>query len=396
MSTLRSFEFGYPTSRKFRLSEEEIKAQLTYLNNSPGIDQSKLDRILKISVSDGHTDVIFATDRAPLARSGEALYAITSNELTEDDTKAIASILLEVDNDDEIVNSKEFTGAEVAYEVDQCGRFRASIFKQRGKFRIVMRVIPIEIRNFRELGLPKSIDKILELKSGLVLITGATGQGKSTTIASVLEQINRNREVHIITIEDPIEFTYSDGRALVTQRELGHDVLNYQSAIRDALRQSPNIIMVGEIRDKDTFDAALMAAETGHLVISAIHTTDAVASFDRILGLYQEAEYRSLIHRLSNNLKHIFSLRLLPKKGSRERIPAVEVLTMNAKIRESLVDRKINEIINDMEKGEIYGMQSFDQHIKELLEANLIDEDVAMNAASRSDNLRRSITYNGN
>ncbi|MBI4850551.1 MAG: PilT/PilU family type 4a pilus ATPase [Acidobacteria bacterium] len=357
------------------------------------MNRKKFDSLLQLAVEDGVSDIILAVGEAPMFRYSGTLIDIKSEALEARDTELIARLLLQHHFED----LSSFTACDVAYELEDIGRFRASVFKQRNLFRIVLRVIPVEIRTFNDLHLPSEITSLSELTRGLILITGATGQGKSTTISALLEQINRTRKAHIITVEDPVEFTYRKSRSLITQREIGEDVTDYQNALRQALRQSPDVIMIGEIRDGQTFDAVLTAAETGHLVISAIHTTDAQKTFGRILGFYGEQERQSLRERLANTLAAIISLRLLPSITGGERVPAVEILRMNPSIAECLRNpERLSEITSHMEKGnDYYGMRTFDQHIIELYKAGLIDLNTVRTAASRPTEVERALTLEG-
>ncbi len=357
------------------------------------MNKKKFDSLLQMAIEDGVSDIIFAVGEPPMFRYSGTLMDVKSELLEARDTELLARLLLQHRYED----LNLFTAADVAYEIEDIGRFRASVFKQRGLFRIVLRVIPVEIRTFGDLNLPPEICALAELKRGLVLVTGATGQGKSTTLSAIIEQINRTRKTHIITIEDPIEFTYRKARGLVTQRELGDDVPDYQSALRQALRQSPDVIMAGEIRDGETFEAVLTAAETGHLVLSAIHTTDAQKTFDRVLSFYSEQERQAVRDRLANNLVAIVSLRLLPCKKGGSRVPAVEILRMNGVIAECLrTHDKMLEIPMHMERGrDYYGMRTFDQHILELYQNGLIDLETALAAATRPAEIERSLTLEG-
>ncbi|KAF0226196.1 MAG: twitching motility protein PilT [bacterium] len=357
------------------------------------MNRKKFDSLLQLAIEDGVSDIILAVGEAPMFRYSGTLIDIKSEPLEARDTELIARLLLQHRFED----LSTFTSSDVAYELEDIGRFRASVFKQRNLFRIVLRVIPVEIRTFTDLHLPTEIASLADLTRGLILVTGATGQGKSTTISALIEQINRTRKAHIITVEDPVEFTYRKARSLITQREIGEDVTDYQSALRQALRQSPDVIMIGEIRDAATFEAVLTAAETGHLVISAIHTTDAQKTFGRILGFYNEQERQSLRERLANTLAAILSLRLLPSIKGGERIPAIEILRMNTTIAECLRNPdRISEITSYMEKGrDYYGMCTFDQHIVDLYQAGLIDLETARTAASRPTEVERTLTLEG-
>jgi twitching motility protein PilT len=358
------------------------------------MDKAIFDDLLNRAISEDISDIILAVGEPPLFRYGSNLMDLKSEPLTPRDTELLARLLLQHRYQD----LPTFTAADVVYELPEVGRFRASVFKQRHTFRIVLRVIPVEIRTFANLNLPVELADIAALRRGLVLVTGATGQGKSTTISAILEEINRTRKVHIITIEDPIEFTYHKARALITQRQLGDDVSDYHSALRQALRQSPDVIMVGEVRDAATFEAVLTAAETGHLVLTAIHTTNALNTFGRILGFYAEQERATLRERLANNLAAIISLRLLPNLQSDPLIPAVEMLRMNNAIAECLrVPEKMSDILAHMERGQdYYGMRTFDQHLLALYQTGRIAWEIALQAATSPAQLERALTLSGN
>jgi twitching motility protein PilT len=357
------------------------------------MDRKRFDALLQMAVEDGVSDIIFAVGEPPMFRYSGTLMDVKSEPLEARDTELIARILLE----HRLEDFNTFTASEVAYEIDGVGRFRASVFKQRGSFHIVLRAIPVEVRSFTDLNLPQEIAAVADLNRGLVLVTGATGQGKSTTISAIIEQINRTRKAHIITVEDPIEFTYRKARSLITQREVGEDVPDYQTALRQALRQSPDVIMVGEIRDLQTFEAVLTSAETGHLAISAIHTTDAQNTFGRVLSFYPHEERQAVRERLAGNLAAIISLRLLPCSKNGGRVPAMEILRMNAAIADCVRNpEKMTEIQAHMERGrDYYGMRSFDQHILELYQAGMIDLETALSAATRPAEIERTLTLEG-
>jgi twitching motility protein PilT len=357
------------------------------------MNRKNLDTLLKMALEEGVTDVILAVGEPPIFRYNNSLIEVKQEFLEARDTELIARLLLQ----HRLEDISSFTALDVTYEINDVGRFRASIFKQRNLFRIILRVIPIEIRSFSDLNLPYELVNIAELQRGLVLVTGATGQGKSTTLSAIIEHINRTRKAHIITIEDPIEFTYQRARGLITQREINEDVLDYKTALRQALRQSPDVIMAGEVRDMDTFEAVLTAAETGHLTLSAIHTSDVQRTFTRILGFYPEKERQVIRERLANNLVAIISLRLLIKKEREERIPAVEILRVNSIISECLrTHDRMPEIYQHMVRGrDYYGMRTFDQDILELYEKGLIDIQTALSAATYPKNVERAIAFNG-
>jgi twitching motility protein PilT len=261
----------------------------------------------------------------------------------------------------------------------------------------VLRAIPIEVRRFADLNLPTTLAEIADLTRGLILVTGATGNGKSTTMSAMVEHVNSNRKVHIVTIEDPIEFLYRNQRAVITQREIGGDTRSFRDALRTALRQDPDVIMVGEIRDAETFDTALRAAETGHLVISAIHTTDVQKTIGRLLSFYPAEEHLSVRYRLADNLGAIMSLRLLPHKSGNGRVPAVEIMRTTNAIQECIkTAEKTAEILAHMERGrENYGMQTFDQHLLQLYQEGKVSLQVAKAAASSVSEFERALTLEG-
>lgn len=426
-------------------TKEEEEAELKEIEKSfreTTIFQFK--KLLAFSVEAEVTDVILAADHHYYWRSAKTLQMGSTDVWTAKELEVIASFLLtgdpmakigydevflsaetsyqlvlpslispSYDNEDESDESDESEvdnfiqdNKPYAYEEKQPRRFRVSIFKEKGNFRIVLRLIPTEMRTLQELNLPGQLETIANLQRGLILITGATGNGKSTTISALLEHINRTRVAHIITLEDPVEFIYKSKKALVSQREVAsenryfYDVKDYPTGIREALRQSPDVIMVGEIRDAATFEAVLTAAESGHLVISAIHTADVMATLEKIISYYPEREGKTILSRLSRSLKAIVSQRLLPAnllKIDAERIPAVEILRVVEGMSECFRSHeKINDIPSRMAGGrDLYGMQSFDQHILDLVKQDLISVDTAMNYATSEGEVKTGLTKLG-
>jgi twitching motility protein PilT len=259
-----------------------------------------------------------------------------------------------------------------------------NVFQQRGAVGIVFRVIPIKIQSYEELNLPPVLEKIGAELRGLVLVTGVTGSGKSTTLASIMNHINNNRSGHIISIEDPIEFLHKDKRCIINQREIGVDANNFSSSLRGALRQDPDVIMVGEMRDLETVEIALMAAETGHLVLSTLHTIDAMETVNRIVSVFPPYQQKQIRIQLAGIIKSIISQRLIPTKDGKGRVPAIEVMVSTSRIRECIEDKeKTKDILDAISKGyTTYGMQTFDQSILELLKKGLISYEEAMSQAS--------------
>jgi twitching motility protein PilT len=358
------------------------------------MEKKVLDRILTMAVKSGVSDIHFQAGSVPLFRYNGALMDVKYEVLNSKDTEAIARIMLKQER---LHDYEEFVERDVSYGIEGAGRFRANIFKQRGTFAIVLRAIPVEARTFQNLNLPATLADIADLTRGLVLVTGATGNGKSTTLSAMIDHINRNRKVHIITIEDPIEFLYKNQKAVITQREIGEDTRTFRDALRTALRQDPDVVMVGEIRDGETFETALRAAETGHLVMSAIHTTDVEKTIGRVLGFYSAEEHMTVRYRLAENLGAILSLRLLPHKSGNGRVPALEVMRTTHTIQDCIKNpEKTDEIVAHMERGRSpYGMQTFDQHLLQLFQEGKITLQVAKAAASSASEFERLLTLEG-
>jgi twitching motility protein PilT len=354
------------------------------------MEKKVLDRILTMAVKSGVSDIHFQAGSVPLFRYNGTLMDVKYDLLTPKDTESIAQILLK---NDRLHAYSEFAERDVSYGVDGAGRFRANIFKQRNSFGIVMRAISIEARTFEQLNLPLVLGQVADLGRGLILVSGATGNGKSTTMSAMIEHINRTRKAHVITIEDPIEFLYQNNRSVITQREIGQDTKSFPEALHAALRQDPDVIVVGEIRDAATFDTALRAAETGHLVFSAIHTTDAHKTLIRVLGFYSQEEQAMVRSRLSDNLAAIVSLRLLPMYGQQSRIPAVEILRLSSAVQECI---RIPERLDDLNgviarSKETHGMMTFDQHLIELCRAGKISPEIARAASTNRSEFDRAV-----
>src|SRR5947208_4251575 len=278
----------------------------------------------------------------------------------------------------------------MAYGVAGLGRFRVNVFQQRGNVGLVLRVIPTKIRALEELYLPKIIDRICEEPRGLVLVTGVTGSGKSTTLAAMIDRINAQRPEHIITIEDPIEFLHRDKKGFVNQREVEVDTASFGSALRASLRQDPDTILVGEMRDLETIGTALHAAETGHLVFSTLHTLDAVETINRIISVFPPPEQKQVRLQLATTLKAVISQRLVKRGDGTGRVPAVEILIGTAYVKECIITpektRQIHEAITL--GGTQYGMQSFDQSLYDLMNQGLITYEIALENASKPDDFK--------
>jgi twitching motility protein PilT len=285
---------------------------------------------------------------------------------------------------------KENADLDMAYGVAGLGRFRVNVFQQRGNVGMVLRVIPTKIRTSEELNLPRVVEKICEEQRGLVLVTGTTGSGKSTTLAAMIDRINTTRGDHVITIEDPIEFLHRDKRSFINQREVEVDTANFSSALRAALRQDPDVILVGEMRDLETIATALLAAETGHLVLSTLHTLDATETIQRIIAVFPPPEQKQIRLQLAATLKAVISQRLVKCANDDGRVPAVEVMIATAYIRDCIINPDKTRLIHDaLSAGTSqYGMQTFDQSLYDLYSRGLISYEEALNGASNPDDFK--------
>ncbi len=278
---------------------------------------------------------------------------------------------------------------DLSYSLAQKTRFRVNVFSQRGSYSVVLRVIPNKIPTVEELGLPQQLNEITQERNGIVLVTGPTGSGKSTTLAAIINKMNREHSIHVITIEDPIEYLYPSLKATINQREVGADTENFALALRAALRQAPKVILVGEMRDVETISTALEASETGHLVLSTLHTIDASKTIDRIVGVFPKNEERQIRTRFSQSFKWIVSQRLVPKKGG-GRMAVCEILRGTARTRDYIREgeKEGKSLLDAMEDAALEGMQTFDSELKRLIDAGALDEETALSYATNAPNLK--------
>ncbi len=357
------------------------------------MDREKLYRLLRLGIEKGASDIHFQVGNLPLYRFNGNLVELRYKVLEASDTEAIARLLLEGDPRQE---DMAFNEVDLAYELPDEGRFRVNISRQRRNFNIVLRVIPLQIKTFDELNLPGILRDIATLRRGYVLVTGATGMGKSTTLAALINEVNRLRKCKIITVEDPIEFVFSHEKSIITQREIGTDTAGFPDALRAALRQDPDVIMVGEMRDLETVDTSLKAAETGHLVFSTIHTSDVASTINRLVSFFPTEEQANVRARLADNIQAIVSLRLLVNKRDDGRVPAVEILRATRSIQECIRDpQKTNELNDYISRGKNEKMQTFDQHLLDLLRANKIAVETALGAASNPADFQTKLSLEG-
>ncbi len=338
------------------------------------------------------SDLIFSPGRLPQIEVDGELVELAFNGLNRfspDDTMAIARDLIG-DSQHRLKQLDQTGSADLSCGISGIGRFRVNVFRQRGTCAVVMRVIPQKIPTIEGLGLPKVVQEIVHLRNGLVLMTGPTGSGKSSTLAAIVGQMNEERAVHILTIEDPIEFAHRHKKATIHQRELHMDTPTFALALRAALRQAPKVILVGEMRDRETIEVALEASETGHLVMSTLHTIDASKTVERIIGVFPLGEQQSIRVRLAKAFRFIVSQRLLPRKGGQGRIAALEVLKGTLRRRE-YVEKGESEgktLLDAMRDGSQDGMQYFDAEIERMIREGAIDFETGMSFATNAGNLR--------
>jgi len=350
-----------------------------------------INDILKVAAERHASDIHLKVGAHPVVRIDGKLQVMTEfKRLMQEDTIAMAFSIMSSRQKERFKHQLEI---DIAYSVPGLGRFRCNIFQQRGSVGLVLRLIPARIQNFKELLLPPVLERICEEQRGLVLVTGTTGSGKSTTLASMLDYINTRRIEHIMTIEDPIEFLHRDKKSIINQREVDVDTKGFATALRSALRQDPDVILVGEMRDYETIETALLAAETGHLVFSTLHTLDATESVNRIISVFPPHQQKQIRIQLSAVLKSILSMRLLPRADGLGRVPAVEVLISTPYIRDCIETKEKTKLIRDAiaQGTSQYGMQTFDQCLYQLYKNGLITLEEAFRRASNPDEFRLRI-----
>ncbi|MGC2183983.1 MAG: PilT/PilU family type 4a pilus ATPase [Terriglobales bacterium] len=345
-----------------------------------------------LQVSSHVSDLIFSPGSHPHVEVSGQLVPVKIPGLSmlgPGDTQRIAQELIG-DNQQATATLRSQGSCDISYSLPGTARFRVNIFVQRGSHAIVMRVIPKSIPTFDELKLPQELAHIADIKNGIVLVTGPTGSGKSSTLAAILDRINETKAYHILTIEDPVEFMHRHKRSIVHQRELHSDTPSFALALRAALRQAPKVILVGEMRDKETIEIALEAAETGHLVLSTLHTTDASKTVERIIGVFPLTEQHTIRNRFAKSFRYIVSQRLLPRKGGVGRVAAIEILKSTLRTREYLDKGEVEgkSLLDAMRDGDTEGMQHFDGEIEKLIRAGMIDYDTAIAYATNPGNLR--------
>ena len=340
-----------------------------------------MQEMFKAAVERGASDIHIKAGDFVRARIHGDLQPLTQQRLSAEQVKAIALLLIPHEDDKE--NFDRILDYDCSWGIPGVGRFRVNIMKQRGSPMIVMRAIPIEIPSIEDLGLPPIINKLSALERGLILVTGVTGSGKSSTMAAMIDWINQHKRAHIVTLENPIEFLHRDNKSSITQRDIGTDTESFASGLRAVLRQDPDVILIGEMRDKTTIETALKGAETGHLVVSTLHTRNAVQTISRIIAVFPPEEQEMIRIRLSETMQAVISQRLVQKLAG-GRVAAMEIMLVTATIRDCIRDpERIDEIGDLIAEGrDHYGSQTFDQHLMDLVHDGVVDFDLAKAAAN--------------
>lgn len=353
--------------------------------------RSKLDlrRILGYATRMGASDIHLKANRPPVIRvDGDCRFAGEAPLATEDTEAILKEIMTAADFD----KFQKLGDADLALSLEGIGRFRVNALKQRGSIAIIMRHVKDEIPDFRGLHLPeKAIEKIAKFRRGLVLVTGTTGSGKSTTLAAILDIVNRTRRDHIVCLEDPIEFVHVDKLSTITQREIGIDTLDFKVALRALMREDPDVILIGEMRDVETFEAAIHAAETGHLVFSTLHTSNVMLTVDRIVDLFPPDQHQQVRTQLSHQLQAVVSQRLVPSADGMGRVPAVEVMFNSPAIRALIRDNNLKQIPGAMVSGKEDFNQTFNMSLVSLVQRKLVAEQAAMQASDNQDELKMNL-----
>ena len=353
-------------------------------DSAPG--EPKLAKYFKSLVKAGASDLHLKPSHPPYVRIGGRVRSAPGKPLS---SKEILSMVDEMMTDRQRAKFTELGNVDLAYELPGSDRFRINVFLQRGKVAVAVRRVTREIPDFKSLHLPPIVEKVADTQQGLVLLSGPTGGGKSTTIAALLQSINKNRACHIVTLEDPIEYLYEGDKALISQREIGIDVLDFQTALKYVLREDPDVVLIGELRDLDTFSAALQVAETGHLVFGTVHASRASQTIGRLMDLFPIDARRRVRQLIGFNLRAIVCQKLLPSiaKGI-DRVPACEVLLVDHHIRKLIVEGRDSDLEEAIRSHELEGMQTFSKSLYDLIEAGLIESGVAYDAAPNVDELQ--------
>lgn len=347
----------------------------------------QVQELLQELVDRSGSDLHISAGSPPRMRIAGALQATDMDSMTAEETKALVYSIL---TSDQIAQFESKLELDFSFGLRELGRFRTNVLMQRGAVGAVLRVIPHRVRDFDELGLPRRVcEKICNLPRGLILVTGATGSGKSTTLAAMVDHVNSTHPHHIVTIEDPIEFLHSNKKSLVNQREIGSDTHGFKNSLRSVLRQDPDVVLIGEMRDLETIEAALLLAETGHLTFGTLHTSDSVQTINRIIDVFPQHQQQQIRTQLSFSLQAVFCQQLLPKLSGNGRVLASEVLLVNTPVRALIRDDKAHQIYSVMQTSGKMGMQTLNASLAHLVENNSISRDDALARSSNADEFSR-------
>ncbi|HOD50498.1 MAG TPA: type IV pilus twitching motility protein PilT [Candidatus Hydrogenedentes bacterium] len=347
-----------------------------------------LQKILTYAVKHGASDVHLTVGSPPAIRLDGIIRFVGEDPITNDDNLGFLDEIMMPEDKERFLRTGD---SDQALSFPGLGRFRVNVLKQRNSVGIVMRHVKAKIPSFDELNLPPAIEKLAQMHRGLVLITGTTGSGKSTTLAAIIDKINTERRLHIVTIEDPIEFLHSNKKSIVTQREMHIDTHDFHTALRAVMREDPDVILIGEMRDAETFQAAMAAAETGHLVFSTLHTTNAMLTVDRIVDLFPSNQHTQIRSQLSLQLRACIAQRLLPSADGVGRVPAVEVMFNNPAIAQLIKENNVRQIPNVVAGGREDGMQTFNMSLYDLIKRGLVTEEQGMTASDNPDELAMNL-----
>lgn len=356
-----------------------------FLDNFSKLLQALLSEVTQRKASDLHV----SAGMPPMMRiTGDLEPSKSIPALSPEQTRGLAYSIMREDLRTVFEERRE---VDFSFSVSGAYRYRVNVYSQRGWVNIALRVVPVDIPSIAQLGLPASIETLAEERRGLILVTGTTGCGKTTTLAAIIQRINETRKAHIITIEDPIEYLHSNKKSVVDQRELGLDTLSYADALRHVVRQDPNVVLIGEMRDQETMAAAITCAQTGQLVLSTVHTTDTVQTVNRIVDLFPPHQHKQIRIQLAETLKGIISQRLLPRTDQPGRIAAVEILLVTPLIGKALEENNLSEVENALKKGRFYGMQSFNHALLELYNQGKVTLEDALAAAGKPEELMMTV-----
>ena len=346
-----------------------------------------MEELLREAIDLNASDIHIKTDNPPILRLDGSLRRLEYEALNDAD---VETLLASIVSPKDMAKFAKLMELDTSYTLEGEARFRINACKDDGDTRIVLRLIPMEIKTLDDLDMPPVLKEVVDQKNGLILITGPTGSGKSTTLAAMIHEINITRSAHVVTVEDPLEFMHSDHKSIITQREVGHDTLSFANALRGALRQDPDVILIGEMRDSETVRTALASAETGHLVFSTLHTVDAVETLNRLLDFFEPHQQVQIQKQIASVIRCIVSQRILPRKDVEGRCVAAEILIGTRTVRDFIEsDKPIKEINALIEDGRAqYGMQTFDQALYDLYTSGAISEDTAMRYATSSKDLK--------